>query len=186
MMNAGTSTTAAALTNSIYLLYKHPKALSKLREELGAATGTAEVPSSGELANLPYLRACIEESLRVQPASSFGIPRIVLKGGRGVVGQFIDEDATVSVPIYTLSVDPNTLENVTRFEPERWISGDKEKMCKAQFPFRTGPRACIGRSIAYFEQILVIGTLVRLFDCEFKSEDFELQTLERFKLVLEN
>jgi benzoate 4-monooxygenase len=85
-----------------------------------------------------------------------------------------------------LSVDPNTLENVTRFEPERWISGDKEKMSKAQFPFRTGQRACIGRNIAYFEQILVIGTLVRLFDFEFKSEDFELQTLERFKLVLEN
>src|ERR1700681_3517078 len=108
MMNAGTSTTAAALTNSIYLLYKHPIALSKLREELGAATGTAEVPSSGELANLPHLRACIEESLRVQSASSFGIPRIVLKGGRGVVGQFSDEDATVSVQTYALSIDPNT------------------------------------------------------------------------------
>ncbi|KAH8792730.1 cytochrome P450 [Hyaloscypha finlandica] len=95
MMNAGTSTTTAAITNSIYLLYKHPKALSKLREELDAAAGTAEVSSSGKLAYLPYLLACIEESLSVQPASSFGIPRIVPKGGRGVVGQFIDEDATV-------------------------------------------------------------------------------------------
>jgi cytochrome P450 len=53
MMNAGTSTTTVALTNSIYLLYKHPKALSKLREELDVAAGTAEVPSSGELAHLP-------------------------------------------------------------------------------------------------------------------------------------
>jgi benzoate 4-monooxygenase len=130
MMNAGTSTTTAAITNSIYLLYKYPKALSKLREELDAAAGTAEVPSSGELAYLPYLLACIEESLSVRPASSFGIPRIVAKGGRGVVGQFIDEDATVSVPTYTLSRDRN-MENSTRFEPERWISGDKEKMSKS-------------------------------------------------------
>jgi benzoate 4-monooxygenase len=29
MMNAGTDTTTAALTNTIYLLYKHPKVLSK-------------------------------------------------------------------------------------------------------------------------------------------------------------
>jgi len=122
MMNAGTSTT--------YLLYKHPKALSKLREELDATVGTAEVPSSGELAHLPYLLACIEESLLVRPASSFGILRIVPKDGRGVVRHFIDGDATVSVPTYTLSRDPNTLENLTRFETERWISGDKEKMSK--------------------------------------------------------
>jgi cytochrome P450 len=70
MMNAGTDTTTAALTNSIYLLYKHPGVLAKLREELDTTTGTAEVTSYEELANLPYLRACIEESLRVRPASS--------------------------------------------------------------------------------------------------------------------
>ena len=38
MMNAGTDTTTAALTNSIYLLYKHPEVLARLREELDAAT----------------------------------------------------------------------------------------------------------------------------------------------------
>jgi cytochrome P450 len=86
----------------------------------------------------------------------------------------------VSVPTYTLLRDPNAFENPTKFDPERWISGDKEKMSKAHLPFSTGPRACIGRNIAYFEQILVIGTLVRLFDFEFESEDFELETLERF------
>jgi cytochrome P450 len=180
MMNAGTDTTTAALTNSIYLLYKNPEVLAKLRSELDAATGRAEVPSYEELANLPYLRACIEESLRVRPASSFGLPRVVPQGGRWIAGQFVNEDVTVSVPTYTLLRDPNAFENPTKFDPERWISGDKEKMGKAHFPFSTGPRACIGRNIAYFEQILVIGTLVRLFDFDFESEDFELQTLERF------
>lgn len=180
MMNAGTDTTTAALTNSIFLLYKHPEVLAKLRDELDAATGTAEVPSYEELANLPYLRACIEESLRVRPASSFGLPRVVPKGGRWIAGQFLDEDVTVSVPTYTLLRDPNAFENPTKFDTERWISGDKEKMGKAHHPFSTGPRACIGRNIAYFEQILVIGTLVRLFDFELEREDFELQTLERF------
>ncbi|KAH6665928.1 cytochrome P450 [Halenospora varia] len=57
MMNAGTDTTTAALTNSIYLIYKHPQVLAKLRKELDKATGTADVPSYEELAKLPYLRA---------------------------------------------------------------------------------------------------------------------------------
>ena len=180
MMNAGTDTTTAAMTNSIYLIYKHPKVLAKLREELNFATGGVEVPSYEKFANLPYLRAVIEESLRVRPASSMGLPRVVPKGGRWIAGQFIEGDVTVSVPTYTLLRDPVAFDEPEKFNPDRWISGDKEKMSKAHLPFSTGPRACIGRNIAYFEQILVIGTLVRLFDFEFPCEDFELETLERF------
>lgn len=53
-------------------------------------------------------------------------------------------------------------------------------MAKCHLPFSTGPRACIGRNIAYFEQLLVIATMVRLFDFEFSDKSFELVTLERF------
>jgi cytochrome P450 len=147
MMNAGTDTTTAALTNSIYLLYKHPEVLAKLREELDAATGTAEVPSYEELTNLPYLRACIEESLRVRPASSMGLPRIVPKGGRWIAGQFVDEDVTVSVPTYTLLRDPDAFENPTTFDPERWILGGKEKMSFAHLPFSTGQELALGGTL---------------------------------------
>lgn len=180
MMNAGTDTTTAALTNAIFLIYKHPIILTKLREELDAATGVADVPTYDELAKLPYLRACIEESLRVRPASSFGLPRVVPKGGRWIAGKFIDEDVTVSVPTYTLLRSPEAFHEPETFNPDRWIYGDKAKMGKAHLPFSTGPRACIGRNIAYFEQLLVIGTLVRLFDFDFQFEDFELETIERF------
>jgi cytochrome P450 len=180
MMNAGTDTTTAAMTNSIYLIYKHPKVLAKLREELDFVTGSVEVPSYEKLAYLPYLHAVIEESLRVRPASSMGLPRVVPKGGRWIAGQFIEENVTVSVPTYKLLRDPVAFDEPETFNPDRWISGDKEKMSKARLPFSTGPRACIGRNIAYFKQILVIGTLVRWLDFEFPCEDFELETLQRF------
>jgi cytochrome P450 len=180
MMNAGTDTTTAALTNTIYLIYKHPAVLSKLRRELDAATGTSDVPPYSAVSDLPYLRACIEESLRVRPASSMGLPRVVPKGGRTIAGQFIDEGVTVSVPTYTLLRSADVFDNPTAYNPDRWITGDKEKMAKAHFPFSTGPRACIGRNIAYFEQQLVISTLVRLFDFDFPDKSLELETLERF------
>ncbi|EXJ73420.1 uncharacterized protein A1O5_03180 [Cladophialophora psammophila CBS 110553] len=180
MMNAGTDTTTAALTNTIYLLYKHPKVLAKLREELDAAGLCGVVPSYEAVAKLPYLRACIEESLRLRPASSMGLPRVVPQGGRVLAGEFISEGVTVSVPTYTLLRNPDAFENPAEYNPDRWSTGDREKMAQCHLPFSTGPRACIGRNIAYFEQLLVISTLVRLFDFEFLDSGFELVTLERF------
>lgn len=182
MMNAGTDTTTAALTNTIYLLYKHPKVLARLREELDEATGTSPIPLYEVVSQLPYLRACVEESLRVRPASTMGLPRVVPKGGRYVAGEFIPEDVTVSVPTYTLLRDTDAFDRPEEYLPERWLTDEsgKAKMSKAHLPFSTGPRACIGRNIAYFEQLLVIAALVKGFDFEFLSEDFNLRTLERF------
>jgi cytochrome P450 len=93
MMNAGTDTTTATLTNTLYLPTKHPVVFSKLRAELSAAVPEdVIVPSYDTLSKLPYLRPCIEESLRLRPASSFGLPRLVPKGGRMIAGHFISED----------------------------------------------------------------------------------------------
>jgi cytochrome P450 len=180
MMNAGSDTTTAALTGTIYLLYKHPHILQKLREELDNAMGSQEIPQYDTVANLPYLRACIEESLRIKPASTMGLPRVVPPGGRTIAGKFVDEGVTVSVPTYTLLRNEEAFESPEVFNPDRWIDGDKEKMGKAHLPFSTGPRACIGRNIAYFEQVVLIATLVHLYEFRFTEENFELATLERF------
>lgn len=180
MMNAGTDTTTAPLTNTIFLLWKHPQVLAKLREELDATSSGYDVLSYDEVAKLPYLRACIEEALRVRPASSMGLPRVVPEGGRVIAGHFIEGGVTVSVPTYTLLRNGEAFENADEFNPDRWESGDREKMAKCHLPFSTGPRACIGRNIAYFEQFLVISTLVRNFDFEFVDKHFKLETIERF------
>ena len=180
MMNAGPDTTTAALTNTIFLLYKHPDVLARLREELDQATGTTEIPSYEALSDLKYLRACVEESLRLRPASTMGLPRVVPEGGRVIAGKFVAGGVTVSVPTYTLLRDPITFEGPESFHPERWITGEKEKIATAHFPFSTGPRTCIGRNIAYFEQLLVIAALVKSFDFTCASPDFELEVIERF------
>ena len=182
MMNAGTETTTAALTNTIYLLYTHPQILSKLRAEIDAALPGDSIPSYEAASRLPYLRACIEESLRVRPASSFGLPRVVPKGGRVIAGKFVPEGVIVSVPTYSLLRNEEVFENAAEYIPDRWLTDDQEKkrrMLAMHLPFSTGPRACIGRNIAYFEQIVVIATLVKFYDFKV-PENFELETQERF------
>ena len=182
MMNAGTETTTVAMTNTIFLLYTHPRVLEKLREELDSSIPEVGIPKYEDVARLPYLRACIEESLRVRPASSFGLPRVVPKGGREVAGQMIPEGVTVSVPTYSLLRDESVFEKADEYIPERWLTEDSEtkrQMMNSHLPFSTGPRACIGRNIAYFEQIVVIATMVKFYNFQV-PEGFELETQERF------
>lgn len=52
-------------------------------------------------------------------------------------------------------------------------------MMNNHIPFSTGPRACIGRNISYFEQAVVIATIVKLYDGDI-DEGFQLETQERF------
>jgi cytochrome P450 len=42
-----------------------------------------------------------------------------------------------------------------------------------------GPRACIGRNLAYFEQQILVATLIHRYDFEMLSPDFELPVIER-------
>ncbi|PYH89598.1 cytochrome P450, partial [Aspergillus ellipticus CBS 707.79] len=95
------------------------------------------------------------------------LPRIVPKGGRVIANKFIPEGVTVSVPTYSILRDEKVFTGATEYNPDRWLTEDaeeKKRMLGNHIPFSTGPRACIGRDISYFEQAVVIATIVHLFD----------------------
>ncbi|KAL4778726.1 cytochrome P450 [Aspergillus varians] len=182
MMVAGTDTTAASLTYAVWLLYKHPKILAKLRDELDSAWGpAAKIPTYNDVSGLPFLRACVDEAIRVMPSSTIGMPRIVPKGGRIIAGQFINEGVTVSVPTYSLLRNPSAFERPEEFDPDRWLRATAEQkvqMAQSFFPFSHGPRACLGRNISNFEQLVVTAAIVKNFDLQFPDESYVLPVLE--------
>ncbi|KAL4911374.1 hypothetical protein BDW74DRAFT_172836 [Aspergillus multicolor] len=180
MMNAGSETNTAVLVSAIYHIYKHPLVLRRVREELDAVVpvdAVQDIPSYKTISNMPYLRACIDEAMRIQPASTQGFPRVVPKGGRMIAGRFVEEGVTVSVPTYTLLQDPTAFPDPFDYNPDRWLTGDKSALHAAFYPFNHGPRACIGRNISYLEQLLAVATIVRSFEIELHNE---LITIERF------
>ncbi|KGO51285.1 Cytochrome P450 [Penicillium expansum] len=155
MMNAGTETSTAAMTSTIFLLYTHPRVLQKLRDEINADSEN-EIPTYEVVSKMPYLRACIEEALRLRPP--------------------------ISVPTYSILRDELVFKNASEYNPDRWLTEDPEEkkmMMNNHIPFSTGPRACIGRNISYFEQAVVIATIVKLYDGDI-DEGFQLETQERF------
>ncbi|KAJ6007201.1 benzoate 4-monooxygenase cytochrome P450 [Penicillium canescens] len=177
-LDAGSDTTAIALTDAMYYLIKSPQSLKKLREEVAGALFEKDVAPYSKVKNLPYLKACLDESLRL------GLERKTPPEGMQILGESIPGNVTVSVPTYVAHRDPDIFPAPEVFRPERRLEDEeKVKQMRAVFiPFSTGARACIGRNITFIEQQILVATLVPRYDFALPSEDWKLDWEEAFNL----
>lgn len=84
---AGSETTSSTLAAAFFLLGHNPEALARLRAEIRAAyTAEADV-NMKNAAQLPYLMACIEETLRLYPPAVETPPRV--SPGAEIEGHFV-------------------------------------------------------------------------------------------------
>ncbi|KAJ5240853.1 uncharacterized protein N7469_002444 [Penicillium citrinum] len=176
-----TENTEIALTNTVYFLARYPQVVAKLREELGKALEGIEedVPPYEAIKDLPYLRACIDESLRLRPSLEAGLPRVIPKEGLSVSGEWLEGGTTASVSTRTVHRNPEIFgESPEDFVPERWLHSNSAKMQRGYLAFTQGGRACIGRNIALFEMQLIIATLFWRYDINVLYPDWELGVKE--------
>ncbi|KAE8333365.1 cytochrome P450 [Aspergillus sergii] len=130
IVDAGSKTTAIALTHLLYYLIKSPDCFVKLRKE-----------------SSPYLKACIEEPLRLSPPLPRGLERVTPPAGAYIMGEFIPGNVGVLVPAYVAHRDPDLFPEPEAFLPERLFNNENiDKMRDAFIPFSAGGRACIGRN----------------------------------------
>jgi cytochrome P450 len=88
-MIAGTETTATLLSGLTWYLLKHPDVLEKLTHEIRTTfTSDADITIEN-LQRLKYLRACLEEGLRMYPPVPIGLPCLVPPQGAEVCGEWI-------------------------------------------------------------------------------------------------
>ena len=64
---AGRDTTASTLTFAVYRLAERPDMLRRLREEILDVVGPTRRPTYDDIRNLKYMRAFINEVLRLYP-----------------------------------------------------------------------------------------------------------------------
>ncbi|KAE8143442.1 cytochrome P450 [Aspergillus pseudotamarii] len=183
LLDAGSETTAIALTHLLYYLIKNPNCFLKLRKEVSEAITGDKVAPYAKVKSLPYLKACIEESLRLSPPLPRGLERVTPPAGAHIMGEFIPGNVGVSVPAYVAHRDPDVFPEPEAFMPERWFNNENiGKMRDAFIPFSAGGRACIGRNITMIEQQILIATLVYRYDFSLPSPDWTLQNEEAFNL----
>lgn len=140
--------------------------LPRLQAELDAAI-PADVPvaSHAMVKNLPFLRQCIDEGMRLHSTSALGLPRIVTApDGIDCENDHFPLGTVLSVPSFTIHHDADIWgPDVDDFRPDRWLSlTPRQRVCFNPFSF--GPRACVGQNVAHMELALIIGTAFRRYD----------------------
>ncbi|KAI2794707.1 Cytochrome monooxygenase lcsI [Penicillium oxalicum] len=165
---AGSETTATLLSGFTYYMLVHPEVQRKLLEEVRGSFKSFDAITFQAVAQLPYLNAALEETLRMYPPVADIIPRVVPKGGAMVDGQFIPEDTVVTGQFYSSFHAESHFTEPDSFIPERWLEPRDprfENDTRAVFhPFSLGPRNCLGKNLAYAEMRLITAKMLWSFD----------------------
>ena len=173
MMNAGHDTTAISLRNALFFLLRNPKCLAKLREEVDDVLEEDEVIAPyGKVKNLPYLRACIDESLRMLPPIVFGLPRRTPMEGTSILNEYVAGDTSVSISSFVMHHQESVFKDHDTYKPERWLGEEGKSLQPYFIPFSTGARGCIGRNISYLEQTVLIASLVHRYEFALPHPDW--------------
>ncbi|KXZ42239.1 hypothetical protein GPECTOR_176g220 [Gonium pectorale] len=126
MLIAGHETTAAVLTWAFFCLAQNPAAEARVLEEVDRVVGD-RMPTLDDLKALPYLRACLGESLRLYPQPPILIRRALGEdtlpaGLRGdPAGYPIGKGADLFISVWNLHRSPYLWKDPDTFRPERFF-----------------------------------------------------------------
>lgn len=158
---AGQETTALALTWSWYLLSEHPDARRRLEDEIDTVLD-GRPPEYSDLANLPYTRMVVDETMRLYPPA-WGFSRQALADDR-LGGYLLPRGWLAFVIPYVLHRLPAYWENPDAFDPDRFSPERSASRPKFVYvPFGAGPRQCIGYQFALIEAHLSVATFAQRF-----------------------
>ncbi|KAJ9665637.1 hypothetical protein H2201_004329 [Coniosporium apollinis] len=158
---AGSDTTAVSLTYLIWAVLRPDN--NHIREKLMDEISTLPLDARGsDLTSLQYLKAVVDEALRLYGAAPGSLPRIVPGAGTVLGPYHIPGGVTVSTQAFTIHRDPNIFRDPERFDPSRWENPTQE-MRDAFSPFGAGSRTCIGIHLAMLE--LLLGTFLLFKQC---------------------
>jgi cytochrome P450 len=177
---AGSDTTSIALAGLFYYLSRPTNAAAYrycVQEVRTAFRSLDEIRTGGAVAAAcPYLRACIEETLRMSPPTGSALWREVMTGGTSIDGHFIPAGCDVGVGIYAIHHNKALFPEPFEFRPERFLSrgntGIEPLNARRGFiPFSIGTRGCIGKGLAMAEIMLTMACIMRVSD--FRCTDNE-------------
>ncbi|OJJ03931.1 hypothetical protein ASPVEDRAFT_73527 [Aspergillus versicolor CBS 583.65] len=170
---AGSKITATLLSGYTYHLLTNPAVYTELATQVRGRFHSLSEITFAATAKMPYLRAALQESLRMYPPLPLGMPRVIPAGGALICGSYVPEKTAVSASSWSAYQSPRNFTNPTTFLPQRWLEdnpeGGDDKKTVLQ-PFSVGPHGSPGRSLAFAEASLILCRLVWEFDLVLAGE----------------
>ncbi|XP_037515777.2 probable cytochrome P450 12b2, mitochondrial [Rhipicephalus sanguineus] len=170
---AGVDTTAFAATCLLFQLARNQEAQKKVRQEFQATVQEKSgfvVPE--QLDNMPFLKACLKESLRLNPPSP-GIYRL-LDHDVVMSGYVVPAGVPIFIDYYVAGRVTENFDNPELFLPERWLKMQRSDLHSdryASLPFSFGPRMCPGRTIAELQLCLLVSKILLKYKVHCEKED---------------
>ncbi|XP_058087507.1 cytochrome P450 76A1 [Magnolia sinica] len=188
MFIAGTDTTTSTLEWAMAELLQNPKVMIKVQAELRQVVGPNRKLEEQHMAELPYLKAVIKETLRLHPPLPFLVPHRAMNSCK-MQGYYIPEDTQVLVNVWAIGRDPKTWVEPTEFRPERFMELSHVDYRGRHFdfiPFGSGRRVCPAVPLASRLLPLALGSLFHSFNWtladDLKPEDIDMS--ERMGITL--
>uniref|UniRef100_A0A061S1E3 Leukotriene-B4 20-monooxygenase n=1 Tax=Tetraselmis sp. GSL018 TaxID=582737 RepID=A0A061S1E3_9CHLO len=190
LLFAGSDTTANTLSWTFHLLSHRPEMMARCLQEADALRD-----HDGELSpallneRLPYLTACVKETLRMYPPAPM-LSRVctkdtVLEGTRTLVSK----GSMVTLDIWSVHRNPKHWVRPDEYRPERWLAeGEAEFgpiLQEAFIPFGGGSRICIGMYFAIMEAQVIAAQVLQKVKFE-PVPGFEPDAVMRMTLSSKN
>ncbi|XP_017006501.2 probable cytochrome P450 28d2 [Drosophila takahashii] len=162
----GFETTALVLAHIMLMLGRNPQEQQKLREEIGKEELTFD-----QMSELPYLDACIYETLRLfspQVAARKLVTEPYDFENKNGVTLRLNPGDVVTIPVKAIHHDPQYYEDPMTFKPERFLEingGMKNYRDRGVYlAFGDGPRHCPGMRFALTQLKAALVEILRNFE----------------------
>jgi pentalenene oxygenase len=162
LLAAGVETTATLLSWTCHTLARHPRAAHRLHHEVDQALA-GRAPRFEDLADLPYTRLILTETLRLYPPtwilSRQAVHATLLRGFALPAG------AVVIISPFALQRDPGVFPDPDAFVPERWLPDRVTAEQRRSFlAFGGGRRRCLGEFFGMTEAAIALATIATHWD----------------------
>lgn len=166
---AGHETTASTVSWALYLLTRHPDAMSRATAEADALLAKGRRPLDW-VDEAPFIAACIEETLRLYPI----VPILAREAAKpdmlGEIG--VPAGSVIMIAARLLHRQHRHFPEPDLFDPRRFLPANRHAIDRMTYlPFAIGPRNCIGAAFGLQEAVIVTARLLRQFSVEYAGED---------------
>ncbi|KIY51977.1 cytochrome P450 monooxygenase CYP63 [Fistulina hepatica ATCC 64428] len=180
MLLAARDTTSCLITYATYFMALHPDVATELRHEVFEVCGASGTPSSAQLKAMPYLRAVLNETLRLFPPVPLNI-----RESRPSGCTLPPPDATypdldtrrlympgsTTITYFPILIQRNTAmwgDDADAFHPARWMESDAAQRLAQNplifAPFSAGPRIVSCQDYAYNQASYFLVRLLQRFN----------------------
>ncbi|KAK8050182.1 hypothetical protein PG994_011912 [Apiospora phragmitis] len=176
---AGADTTAITMKVLFYYCMRSPNVWKRLNEDvLAAGFDPTKAASYSAARSIPYLDAVAREAMRIHPAASMTLERIMPECGLALPdGSVVPGGTTVGMNPYVIGRNKEVFgADADEFIPDRWLQKEGETDERYQermrlwnasdLTFGAGSRICIGRHLSQMELCKVVATLIARYGIE--------------------